>query len=659
MANLHKSLKSLKVKVNQILPGYLGVSDTLINVPNRPGFSYVRLLGNPNELIQAYNTSVTPIYGFPVLVQWTGNKYVVIGKDTNRYSQWNYSAYLPLHGETHQWKGGDMTWILSEQLYPLAVSPSGSSLLIAPYAYTWQGNWVFGGNSDTTSITLPSNPAKQSVLLLYLDGPTGNPTWLPGTEAPLYTDKNSLLPYLPNFSSSLGIPLAMVRIPSGTTSWAWDNLYDVRQLFVGFTTTSGSSTTGSSGGNVYGPATNNDSYIPQWNGANSKTLKNGAQLVTSVGTPGSDSSVPSEKAVRTALSSVTGSSGTGNFSITGTSVANHFISLADSSGKTGIDSGYGPGSFSGTGSNYVLPTASPSVLGGVKIGARLTMTGDVLSADVQTGSGTNYSLPTGSNSILGGFRVGTGLSVYPDGTLNVTGSFTSGSSGIGEAPIDGTPYVRQDATWIPMPTSGGIFPGPTISYQTNWGTGDGAFSGPAGSHSAPMWIDFGDGAVAVVGENHSYLADGTKTLRLWMNDWTLLTTFYCNWSHCVGLIPSFALCTNLTELVIDNNAWTGTVPDMSALTLLTKFYIQSNSTTGYTAGSFATQANLSDIEIQGNSWDDTAVNSCLHDLVTSLSLGGRVVASVDLSGGSMAAPTGTGITDAAALVTAGWTVSTN
>lgn len=36
---------------------------------------------------------------------------------------------------------------------------------------------------------------------------------------------------------------------------------------------------------------------------------------------------------------------------------------------------------------YTLPTATDTVLGGVKIGARLTMTGDVLSADVQAGSG--------------------------------------------------------------------------------------------------------------------------------------------------------------------------------------------------------------------------------------------------------------------------------
>jgi hypothetical protein len=39
------------------------------------------------------------------------------------------------------------------------------------------------------------------------------------------------------------------------------------------------------------------------------------------------------------------------------------------------------------GGSYTLPTASASVLGGVKIGSRLTMTGDVLSADVQAGGG--------------------------------------------------------------------------------------------------------------------------------------------------------------------------------------------------------------------------------------------------------------------------------
>lgn len=55
-------------------------------------------------------------------------------------------------------------------------------------------------------------------------------------------------------------------------------------------------------------------------------------------------------------------------------------------------------------SDITIPTASANVLGGVRIGARLTMTGDVLSADVQT-------IPTASETVLGGVIVGSRLSV--------------------------------------------------------------------------------------------------------------------------------------------------------------------------------------------------------------------------------------------------------
>ena len=109
MPNLAKSLRSLQNKTNQILPGTLGLSTSLVNVPNRAGYSYVQLLGNTNELIQAYNAVVAPQYGLPVLVQWNGTRYVIIGRDVSRYTQWSYSAYLPLHGDTHQWNGGDTT----------------------------------------------------------------------------------------------------------------------------------------------------------------------------------------------------------------------------------------------------------------------------------------------------------------------------------------------------------------------------------------------------------------------------------------------------------------------------------------------------------------------------------------------------------------------
>lgn len=53
---------------------------------------------------------------------------------------------------------------------------------------------------------------------------------------------------------------------------------------------------------TYGPSANNADYIPQWDGSNTDTLKDGLQLVTSVGSTGADNAVPSEQAVREAIS---------------------------------------------------------------------------------------------------------------------------------------------------------------------------------------------------------------------------------------------------------------------------------------------------------------------------------------------------------------------
>ena len=54
------------------------------------------------------------------------------------------------------------------------------------------------------------------------------------------------------------------------------------------------------------------------------------------------------------------------------------------------------------------------------------------------------------------------------------------------------------------------------------------------------------------------------------------------------------------------------------------------------------------------------INAILADLVTSTGIGGRVGCTVQLEGGTNAAPTGQGITDKATLnAIEGWTVTTN
>jgi hypothetical protein len=58
--------------------------------------------------------------------------------------------------------------------------------------------------------------------------------------------------------------------------------------------------------------------------------------------------------------------------------------------------------------NYVLPVATASISGGIKVGANLTITNGILAG------ATPYSLPSATASIIGGIRVGTNLSISGD-----------------------------------------------------------------------------------------------------------------------------------------------------------------------------------------------------------------------------------------------------
>lgn len=67
-------------------------------------------------------------------------------------------------------------------------------------------------------------------------------------------------------------------------------------------------------------------------------------------------------------------------------------------------------------SAYTLPTASGSVLGGIKVGANLSIdVNGVLSAN--TGS---YTLPTATATVLGGIKIGSGLTIDGNGVVSAS-----------------------------------------------------------------------------------------------------------------------------------------------------------------------------------------------------------------------------------------------
>jgi hypothetical protein len=107
------------------------------------------------------------------------------------------------------------------------------------------------------------------------------------------------------------------------------------------------------------------------------------------------------------------------------SLIGHTHSIANITGlQTALD-GKEPSIASGTTSQYwrgdktwqnlpvySLPTASTTVLGGIKVGSNLSIDGNgVLSA------GNSYTLPIASATVLGGIKVGTNLSIDVNGFI--------------------------------------------------------------------------------------------------------------------------------------------------------------------------------------------------------------------------------------------------
>lgn len=242
-----KEYDSEKPKKATEISGLLGVpigGAEQVEVPNRSGFVYVRLRNNTSELIQAFNEKVSPVYGLPVLVVYKGNRYEVIGRDNARYSDWgSFSSFLPRHGSQHSLnfedgQGGDVTWIYSRQFMPLATIPSGTSgagtVFIQPHTYLnpSNGTWSLIGDESSPNF-LPAKPTDTNarMMLLLWDLDLSDPVIVTGsTFLATLTGTVDVLPYIPVHTNTRRVPLAAIRLVSGTESIVWDNIYDMRQF---------------------------------------------------------------------------------------------------------------------------------------------------------------------------------------------------------------------------------------------------------------------------------------------------------------------------------------------------------------------------------------------------------------------------------------------
>lgn len=231
----------------RLYSGALGIyigGKQYVDVPNRPGFVYVRLSSNISELIQAHNQVVSPVYDLPVLLTKTKTYYEVFGRDVEQWANYDTSSssFLPKHGFQHEFDpdnggGGDLVFVHGEQFYPLMGFPSGTdgagNILIAPYRYYANNDWHYAGNTGTPDLLQykPTGSANAVLLLVGLTVNTGNPFVKIGTEFDAsITGAAALTDYVPtSLTVSNEIPGTIVRLVTGTEIIDWSNIYDARQ----------------------------------------------------------------------------------------------------------------------------------------------------------------------------------------------------------------------------------------------------------------------------------------------------------------------------------------------------------------------------------------------------------------------------------------------
>lgn len=253
--------EALKNKQDKEIPlsGVLGIAINgriQVEVPNRNGYVWVRIKDS-NEVIQAINSLVSPVYDLPVLLRRDivdPSTYTVIDRNMARYKDWGNSNFMANHAAQHtrtpNVPGGDPIWVYNTQFMPFLAHPelpSGTArLLVEGSPYNFNGNMRYAGVTGTINLVPELNPPGTGsyVHLFYLDQPTGNFGIVTGTTqyAAGITATSSIIGLLPDNPDPFNyMPIAGLRFTSGTTLIDWANIYQLTPFSGGGLSTGTSS----------------------------------------------------------------------------------------------------------------------------------------------------------------------------------------------------------------------------------------------------------------------------------------------------------------------------------------------------------------------------------------------------------------------------------
>lgn len=239
---VRSTLATKKDKPN-LIPGLLGAYVNGIptkRVAGREDFIWVRLRGATSEVVQAFNDAVGLHFDLPILVyrdEVNPNIWRVYGRDIRAYADWEGVSYLPPHGDQHSFSGRDTSgidpvWVNKRQYMPLLPRPHASGTMavyLEPDYYYFDGAYHYWPGSGTSDLStyLPTGTATARFVTIYINS-AGNPDYIEGPEYSMIPPPPDIAEKIELPTAAQGVPIAAVRLYSGTYAINWGDIYDLR-----------------------------------------------------------------------------------------------------------------------------------------------------------------------------------------------------------------------------------------------------------------------------------------------------------------------------------------------------------------------------------------------------------------------------------------------
>lgn len=224
-----------------------------------------------------------------------------------------------------------------------------------------------------------------------------------------------------------------------------------------------------------------------------------------------------------------------------------------------------------TTSTYTLPTATSSVLGGVKIDSNITVSSGTISiskTNVTTALGytppttdTKYTLPNATSSVLGGVKIGSNITVS-SGTISLTKANVTSALGY-TPPTTDTKYTLPTGN---ASTLGGVKLSDSTSSTSS--TSGGIAATPAAVKAAydtgTEWVDVSSSSIVTVSSSAG-IQTGDKIYRRGKTYYWHFTAAGAATSGSSGLIPvgtvasAYRPAVTMTCAVAINNTTSGQV----------------------------------------------------------------------------------------------------